>query len=240
MATQTAPINQATTMILSQFDQKTQLQALEMLRQLNAQQQMQHYQQLQHLQQLQLQQNQPLTLQQQALLQQQQLQQQQAQQHHQQQQHQASVQAQIHARAQAAAAQAKQEQAIKQAPKYATGPDGEKFQIPDEELTSQIVQAAEHYFSDDNLIKDHYLLRQICQKSEGFLSLKLLTALKTIKRITKDWRVTSYALEHSSKALKLNAEKTKVKRVAALPDHVLNARQITSVIAIKIPLEFRR
>merc|ERR1712178_675047 len=35
-----------------------------------------------------------------------------------------------------------------------------------------------------------------------------------------------------------NAEKTKVKRVAALPDHVLNARQITSVIAIKIPLEF--
>jgi hypothetical protein len=237
MATQTAPINQATTMILSQFDQKTQLQALEMLRQLNAQQQMQHYQQLQHLQQLQLQQNQatPLTLQQQAILQQQQLQQQQ---HHQQQQHQASVQAQIHARAQAAAAQAKQEQAIKQAPKFATGPDGEKFQIPDEELTSQIVQAAEHYFSDDNLIKDHYLLRQICQKSEGFLSLKLLTALKTIKRITKDWRVTSYALEHSSKALKLNAEKTKVKRVAALPDHVLNARQITSVIAIKIPLEF--
>jgi len=229
-----APINQATSMILSQFDQKTQLQALEMLRQLNAQQQMQHYQQLQHLQQLQQVQAQQVQVQQQVtlpaltqpimqptIISQQQMQQQL-----------------IHARAQAAAQQEKQALAQKQAPKYATGPDGEKFQIPDESIISQIVEAAEHYFSDDNLIKDHYLLRQICQKSEGFLSLKLLTALKTIKRITKDWRVTSYALEHNSKALKLNDEKTKVKRVAVLPDHVLNARQITSVIAIKIPLEF--
>jgi len=239
MTTQ-APVNQATTMILSQFDQKTQLQALEMLRQLNAQQQMQHYQQLQHLQQLQQANIQQVNIQpmQQVNMQQVNMQQVNMQQAVNLQQQQAINQAQIHARAQAAAVQAKQEQAIKQAPKYATGPDGEKFQIPDGDLIGQIVDAAEHYFSDDNLIKDHYLLRQICQKSEGFLSLKLLTALKTIKRITKDWRVTSYALEHHSKALELNEEKTKVKRVAALPDLVLNARQITSVIAIKIPLEF--
>jgi hypothetical protein len=141
-------------------------------------------------------------------------------------------QAQIHARAAAAAAQAKQEAAAKQqqTPKFSVGPDGEKFQVPDDELVSQIVFAAEHYFSDENLIKDHYLLRQICQKSEGFLSLKLLTALKTIKRLTKDWRVTSYSLDKASTALKLNAEKTKVKRIAVLPEHVLNARQITSVM----------
>merc|ERR1712127_339968 len=117
-------------------------------------------------------------------------------------------------------------------------PDEGQMILPDHETQRAIIEAAEFYFSDENLIKDHYLLRQICQKSEGFLSLKLLTALKTIKRITKDWRVTSYALEHHSKALELNEEKTKVKRVAALPDLVLNARQITSVIAIKIPLEF--
>lgn len=246
MVTQ-APVNQATTMILSQFDQKTQLQALEMLRQLNAQQQMQHYQQLQHLQQLQQANIHQVNIQPMQQVNMQPMQQVNMQQVNMQQvnmqqavnlQQQAINQAQIHARAQAAAAQAKQEQAIKQAPKYATGPDGEKFQIPEGDLIDQIVQAAEHYFSDENLIKDHYLLRQICQKSEGFLSLKLLTALKTIKRITKDWRVTSYALEHHSKGLQLNDEKTKVKRVAALPDLVLNARQITSVIAIKIPLEF--
>lgn len=81
------------------------------------------------------------------------------------------------------------------------------------------------------------MLRQICQKSEGFLSVKLLTALKNVKRLTKDWRVTSYALKKSTN-LELNAEGTKVKRVACLPDHVLKARQITNVIAIKIPMEF--
>merc|ERR1712110_853375 len=38
--------------------------------------------------------------------------------------------------------------------------------------------------------------------------------------------------------LMLNDEKTKVKRIAALPEQVLRARQITNVIAIKIPIEF--
>jgi hypothetical protein len=42
MATATANVNPANAaIILSQFDQKTQIQALEMLRQLNAQQQLQ-------------------------------------------------------------------------------------------------------------------------------------------------------------------------------------------------------
>ena len=117
------------------------------------------------------------------------------------------------------------------------GPDGVEFIVPSQDMVDQIIIASEYYFSDENLAKDHYLLRQICQKSEGFLSVKLLTALKNVKRLTKDWRVTSYALKKSEK-LQLNAEFTKVKRVAALPDHVLKARQITNVIAIKIPMEF--
>lgn len=117
------------------------------------------------------------------------------------------------------------------------GPDGEEFVVPSKELVDQVVHAAEDYFSDANLAKDHYLLRQICQKSEGFLSIKLLTALKNVKRLTKDWRVTSFALRQSTE-LELNAEQTKVKRIAALPDYVLKARQITNVIAIKIPPEF--
>jgi len=124
-----------------------------------------------------------------------------------------------------------------QAVKRQQGPDGELFIVPSEEMARQILSAAEFYFSDDNLAKDHYLLRQICQKSEGFLSIKLLTALKNVKRLTKDWRVTSYALERSNR-LMLNDEKTKIKRIACLPEVVLRARQITNVIAIKIPVEF--
>lgn len=124
-----------------------------------------------------------------------------------------------------------------QSVKRQQGPDGELFIVPSEEMARQILSAAEFYFSDDNLAKDHYLLRQICQKSEGFLSIKLLTALKNVKRLTKDWRVTSYALERST-SLMLNDEKTKVKRMACLPEVVLRARQITNVIAIKIPVEF--
>lgn len=117
------------------------------------------------------------------------------------------------------------------------GPDGVEFIVPNEDMVDQIIIASEYYFSDENLAKDHYLLRQICQKSEGFLSVKLLTALKNVKRLTKDWRVTSYALKKSEN-LQLNAEYTKVKRVACLPEQVLKARQITNVIAIKIPMEF--
>lgn len=117
------------------------------------------------------------------------------------------------------------------------GPDGEQFVVPSDDMIDQIIVASEYYFSDENLAKDHYLLRQICQKSEGFLSVKLLTALKNVKRLTKDWRVTSYALKKSTN-LMLNAEMTKVKRIAVLPEHVLKARQITNVIAIKIPMEF--
>lgn len=246
----------AATMILSQFDQKTQLQALEMLRQLNAQQQLQQYQQLAQLRDLQTQAH----IHAQA----------------------AAAAARVttngglvvisekakaggssgdnsdpavssigssatasHASGSGSSSSgasskdvASEDETSAVAEALAIGPDGEQYVIPDDDLADQIVGAAEHYFSDDNLIKDHYLLRQICQKSEGFLSLKLLTALKTIKRLTKDWRVTSYALEKSSKLLRLNAEKTKVKRIAVLPEHVLNARQITSVIAIKIPLDF--
>lgn len=121
--------------------------------------------------------------------------------------------------------------------KKEVGPDGEEFVVPSDEMAEQIITAAEYYFSDENLAKDHYLLRQICQKSEGFLSIKLLTALKNVKRLTKDWRVTSYALKKSTN-LMLNQEATKVKRIAVLPDQVLKARQITNVIAIKIPMEF--
>lgn len=233
--------------ILSQFDQNTQLQALAMLRQLNAQQQLQqiqHLQQLQQLQQLQrnltVQPNEPATEKRvissavrPAKM--------------------TTISSASHytsgngTKSTHQSSQVKPQEAPAPAPKKEEekfmpvvkelGPDGVEFIVPSADMIDQIVIASEYYFSDENLAKDHYLLRQICQKSEGFLSVKLLTALKNVKRLTKDWRVTSYALKKSER-LQLNAEATKVKRVAALPEQVLKARQITNVIAIKIPMEF--
>jgi len=113
-------------------------------------------------------------------------------------------------------------------------PDEGEMILPDAETQQAIIEAAEFYFSNENLAKDHYLLRQICQKSEGFLSIKLLTALKNVKKLTKDWRVTAFCLKKSAR-LQLNEEGTKVRRTDALPEYVLKARTITNVLCIKMP-----
>lgn len=113
-------------------------------------------------------------------------------------------------------------------------PDEGEMVLPDAETQAAIIEAAEFYFSNENLAKDHYLLRQICQKSEGFLSIKLLTALKNVKKLTKDWRVTAFCLKKSER-LQLNEEGTKVRRIDALPEYVLKARTITNVLCIKMP-----
>merc|ERR1712003_179458 len=113
-------------------------------------------------------------------------------------------------------------------------PDEGEMILPDAETQQAIIEAAELYFSNENLAKDHYLLRQICQKSEGYLSIKLLTALKNVKKLTKDWRVTAHCLRKSAK-LQLNEEETKVRRIDALPEYVLKARSITNVLCIKMP-----
>jgi len=113
-------------------------------------------------------------------------------------------------------------------------PDEGEMVLPDADTQQAIIDAAELYFSNENLAKDHYLLRQICQKSEGYLSIKLLTALKNVKKLTKDWRVTAHCLRKSAK-LQLNEEETKVRRIDALPEYVLKARSITNVLCIKMP-----
>jgi uncharacterized membrane protein len=243
--------------ILSQFDQNTQLQALAMLRQLNAQQQLQQMQQLQQIQQL----HALTTLKKLSINDQQRMQQPsrnlgakgQTTPPNKRVISTASRPAKVlsvsspsfhsssgHGNSgNRSSSGSKQNNETTTFPpvKKEMGPDGEEFVVPSDEMIEQIIVAAEYYFSDENLAKDHYLLRQICQKSEGFLSIKLLTALKNVKRLTKDWRVTSHALK-KSKNLMLNQEATKVKRIAVLPEQVLKARQITNVIAIKIPMEF--
>lgn len=255
MATNQAMDTNTAAAILSQFDQNTQLQALAMLRQLNAQQQLQQIQQLQQLQQLQNMQrinNQPATQEKRVIscaTRPAKMSQISSASHytsgngtHQTPNMNNQIQKSSNNVNNSIVNTANSAEQVKEEEKFQPivkelGPDGVEFIVPSQDMCDQIIIASEYYFSDENLAKDHYLLRQICQKSEGFLSVKLLTALKNVKRLSKDWRVTSYALKKSTK-LELNNEGTKVKRVSCLPDHVLKARQITNVIAIKIPMEF--
>ncbi|KAL1448793.1 hypothetical protein WDU94_000053 [Cyamophila willieti] len=45
------------------------------------------------------------------------------------------------------------------------------FVKPDEELTKRIVDQVEFYFSDENIVKDAFLLKHVKRNKEGFVSL---------------------------------------------------------------------
>ena len=55
----------------------------------------------------------------------------------------------------------------------------------------------EYYFSNEYLTRDAYFLRQIRRKREGYLSMKLITNFKKVRKLVKDPRITSYCLRQS-------------------------------------------
>jgi len=116
---------------------------------------------------------------------------------------------------------------------FLTG-DLEDGEIPEPEVIRQICLQVEEYLSDAYLANDKYLLRQLRSKSEGYLSVKLLTSFKKIKKLTRDWRVTSYALRMSNK-VELSSDGNRVKRIANLPDNLRRGRTMTSILAIRVP-----
>jgi hypothetical protein len=110
----------------------------------------------------------------------------------------------------------------------------EEHEIPDHETMLEICQQVEEYLSDDYLATDKYLLRQLRSKSEGYLSVKLLTSFKKIKKLTRDWRVTAHALKISS-IVELSNDGHRVKRIANLPENLRRGRTMTSILAIRVP-----
>ncbi|XP_035222281.1 la-related protein 6-like [Stegodyphus dumicola] len=109
-----------------------------------------------------------------------------------------------------------------------------EFVAPDEILAEKIVTQVEHLFSDFYILKDKFLLKHIRRNKEGFVSLKLISSLRKVKALTKDWRVVAYSLQRSKK-LEMNDEKTKVKRIAPLPD-IEGTGDGRTVIAFNLPL----
>lgn len=85
------------------------------------------------------------------------------------------------------------------------------------ELQQRIIDQVEWYFSDDNLLKDSFLMKHIRRNKQGLVSLKLVASFRKVKSITKDWRAVQSSLHHSSK-LELNDDQNKVRRIAALPE----------------------
>nr|XP_039254968.1 la-related protein 6-like [Styela clava] len=97
-----------------------------------------------------------------------------------------------------------------------------------------IIHQAEYYFSDDYLSRDAYFLRQIRRKKEGYLSMKLITNFKKIRKLVKDPRITAYCLR-KSKALRVNDAGTKVKRILEVPCDLRRFQPQNSVLVIGIP-----
>merc|ERR1712241_211256 len=111
------------------------------------------------------------------------------------------------------------------------------YDVPSEELAHKIIDQVEFYLSDEYLAKDKYLLRQIRCKSEGYISIKLMTSFKKVKKLTRDWRVVRHALKLAPQ-LEVSPEGYRVKRRDILPETLRKPRLLTSVVAIRVPPEF--
>lgn len=114
--------------------------------------------------------------------------------------------------------------------------DDEPIEIPDDEMAEKIVTQVEFYFSNENILKDAFLLKHVRRNKEGFVSLKLISSFKRVRQLTKDWRVVGYAIKLKSKKVELNELGTKVRRLEALPmyDETMPSR---TVVAADLPLD---
>ena len=68
-----------------------------------------------------------------------------------------------------------------------SGIEGDKdveFVAPDDTVAAQIVEQVEFYFSDAHILKDAFLLKHARRNRDGYISLKLITSFKKVKKKT--------------------------------------------------------
>ena len=104
------------------------------------------------------------------------------------------------------------------------------------ELKEKIVTQAEFYFSDDNLMKDGFLLKHVKRNKEGYVNLKLLSSFKKMRTLSKDYRVIAEALKDSARLL-VNDQGTKVKRKNPLPKTLSEQVPVRFLVVSNIPAE---
>lgn len=121
--------------------------------------------------------------------------------------------------------------------------DGEKEidslspdEIPDDQMAEEITEQVEFYFSNDNILKDAFLLKHVRRNKEGFVSLKLVSSFKRVRQLTKDWRVVGHALRRKSRKIELNELGTKIRRIEPLPtfDETMPSR---TIVACDLPVD---
>lgn len=105
-----------------------------------------------------------------------------------------------------------------------------------DELADKICTQVEFYFSDNNIIKDAFLLKHVKRNKEGYVSLKLISSFKRVKHLSRDWRVVREALTRRSKKLEINPQGTKLRRVDPLPpfDQTIPSR---TILVARLPIE---
>ncbi|XP_065084503.1 uncharacterized protein Achl [Ochlerotatus camptorhynchus] len=114
--------------------------------------------------------------------------------------------------------------------------EDEAFEVPDDDMCEKIVEQVEFYFSNDNILKDAFLLKHVRRNKEGFVSLKLVSSFKRVRQLTKDWRVVGDAIKRKSVKIELNDLGTKIRRLEALPvyDETTPSR---TVVATGLPYD---
>lgn len=104
-----------------------------------------------------------------------------------------------------------------------------------DELADKICAQMEFYFSDENIIKDAFLLKHVKRNKEGYVSLKLISSFKRVKHLSRDWRIVGAALARSKK-LEVNPQGTKLRRVDPLPPFDQTAPSRT-ILAARLPIK---
>ncbi|XP_063974045.1 la-related protein 6 [Diachasmimorpha longicaudata] len=105
-----------------------------------------------------------------------------------------------------------------------------------DDLAEKIASQVEFYFSDENIVKDAFLLKHVKRNKEGYVSLKLISSFKRVKHLSRDWRVVGASLRAKSTKLQVNEQGTKLRRLDPLPqyDQTLPSR---TVVAARLPVD---
>jgi len=101
----------------------------------------------------------------------------------------------------------------------------------DSKLSQKIITQVEYYFSDENLVKDTFLMQRIHRDKRGYVDLKLISSFKKMKKLTHDINVIAAALRNSKK-LEVNKGGTMVRRIAPLPVTKEEAAALKTVVAV--------
>ncbi len=91
------------------------------------------------------------------------------------------------------------------------------------------------YLSDEYLQRDKYLLRQVRCKKDGFISLKLITSFKNIKKLTGDCQVVRSAIVRKASSVIVSPDGLRVRRRASLPDDLKKPRELKTVLVSSPP-----